>query len=162
MISISEAWSPLIGIDMTWKNSLTTKFEFSRSRNLALSTVDFQLTESRTSQITGGLGYKFKNVKLPFKVDGKKKRLQNDINFLMDVSYADNTIFSQKLDQPAGATPTSGTETLSFSPAFDYTVNSRLNLRVFFDKRYTIPKVSTSYPIRYTDGGITLRFTLGQ
>ncbi|HRI80591.1 MAG TPA: cell surface protein SprA, partial [Cyclobacteriaceae bacterium] len=161
-VSITEQFSPLIGIDMTWKNSLTTKFEYKRSRNLSFSFLDYQLTESRSQEVTAGLGYKFRNAPIPFKVNGKKKRLKNDITFLMSVSYGDNITLSQKLNQATPAQATAGIETLSFSPTFDYVVNNRLSIRVFFDKRYTIPKISNSYPIRYTDGGITIRFTLGQ
>lgn len=161
-ISITEAFSPLIGIDMTWKNSLTTKFEYKRGRNLSFSFLDYQLTESRTQEITIGLGYKFRNATLPFKIDGKKKRLKNDITFLMNVSYGDNITLSQKLNQETPSQATAGIETLAFSPTFDYVVNNRLSVRLFFNKRYTIPKISNSYPIRYTDGGVTIRFTLGQ
>jgi len=71
-------------------------------------------------------------------------------------------VYSQKLDQAVASQPTSGVQTIEFSPAVDYTVNNRLNVRVFFDKRITNPKISSSYPIRYTDGGVTLRFSLGQ
>lgn len=162
VIAISEQFAPLLGIDMTWKNSLTTKVEYKRARNLSFSFFDYQLTEARTSEFTGGIGYKFRRVPIPFKIKGKKKTLKNDLNFQMNVSYTDNTIYSQKLDQDVASQPTSGTETISFSPAVDYTVNGRLNVRVFFDKRITNPKISSSYPIRYTDGGVTLRFTLGQ
>jgi cell surface protein SprA len=120
------------------------------------------LTESRNEEITAGLGYKFRNVPIPFKINGKKKRLKNDISFLTNVSYADNVTLSEKLDQSVPAQATAGVKTLSISPAFDYVVNNRLSVRLFFDKRYTIPKISSSYPIRYTDGGVTIRFTLGQ
>lgn len=160
-IAITEQFAPLLGIDMTWKNSLTTKIEYKRSRMLSFSFLDYQLTESRTEELTGGIGYKFQNVPIPFKINGKKKRLKNDVSFLMNISYGNNVTVSQKLDQSIPAQATNGVETLSFSPALDYVVNNRLSVRLFFDKRYTIPKISSSYPIRYTDGGVTIRFTLG-
>ena len=147
---------------MNWRNSLSTKLEYKRSRNLAFTFADYQLTESRTEEITLGVGYKFRNVPIPFKVKGKKKTLKNDLNFQMNVTFSDNTIYSQKLDQLVASQPTSGVQTIEFSPSIDYTVSNRLNVRVFFDKRITNPKISSSYPIRYTDGGVTLRFSLGQ
>nr|MBA2406969.1 cell surface protein SprA [Chitinophagales bacterium] len=161
-ISITEQFSPLLGIDMTWKNSLTTKLEYKRSRNLSFSFLDYQLTESRSEEITAGLGYKFHNLPIPFKIKGKKTRLKNDVSFLTNVSYGDNVTVSEKLDQSVPAQATAGVQTLAISPALDYVVNNRLSVRLFFEKRYTIPKISSSYPIRYTDGGVTIRFTLGQ
>ena len=143
-------------------NSLSTKIEYRRARNLAFSFLDYQLTESRTEDITLGVGYKFRNVPIPFKGKGKKKTLKNDLNFQLNVTLSDNTVYSQKLDQAVASQPTSGVQTIEFSPAVDYTINNRLNVRVFFDKRITEPKISSSYPIRYTDGGVTLRFSLGQ
>ncbi|MCY7410515.1 MAG: cell surface protein SprA, partial [Chitinophagales bacterium] len=162
VIVITEQFSPFLGIDMTWKNSLSTKIEYKRSRSLAFSFLDYQLTEARTEGVTIGIGYKFKHVPIPWKVNGKKTTLRNDLNFQFNISYDDNVIYSQKLDQLVASQPTSGIQSYNFSPAVDYTVNNRLNVRVFFDKRITNPKISSSYPIRYTDGGVTIRFTLGQ
>lgn len=161
-VVISEQFNPLLGIDMNWRNSLSTKLEYKRSRNMAFTFADYQLTESRTEEITLGIGYKFRNVPIPFKVKGKKKTLKNDLNFQMNVTFSDNTVYSQKLDQLVASQPTSGVQTFEFSPSVDYTVSNRLNVRIFFDKRITNPKISSSYPIRYTDGGVTLRFSLGQ
>ena len=43
-IIINEALSPLIGIDVTWVNGLTSKFDFKKSRTLTMSFIDYQLT----------------------------------------------------------------------------------------------------------------------
>jgi cell surface protein SprA len=161
-IVISEQFSPLLGIDMTWRNTLSTKLEYKRARNLAFSFLDYQLTESRTEEVTFGIGYKFRNVKVPFKVNSKRTTLKNDLNFQMNVTVADNVVYSQKLDQAVASQPTSGVQVIEVSPSVDYTVNNRLNVRMYFDKRITNPKISSSYPIRYTAGGVTLRFSLGQ
>ncbi|MCS6991086.1 MAG: cell surface protein SprA [Chitinophagales bacterium] len=161
-VTISEQFSPLIGIDMTWKNSLSTKIEYKKSRNLTFSFLDFQLAESRNEEISLSVGYKFRNVPLPWKVDGKRKFLKNDVNFQFNTSVTDNVTYSQRLDEPVASQPTAGVQTITISPSADYTVNNRLNVRVFFDKRITNPRISASYPIRYTAGGVTLRFSLGQ
>jgi cell surface protein SprA len=161
-VVITEQFNPLIGVDMSWRNSLSTKIEYKKSRNLAFGFADYQLTESRTEEITLGVGYKFRNVPIPFKINGKKKRLKNDLNFQFNATFSDNVVYSQKLDQLIASQPTSGVQIIEFSPSIDYTVSNRLNVRIFFDKRITNPKISSSYPIRYTDGGVTLRFSLGQ
>ncbi len=160
-ISISEQFSPLIGVDMTWRNRITTKFSYKKSRMLAMSFLDYRMAETKTSEVTVGLGYKWKNAPIPFKINGKKKRLKNDINIQCNFSFSDNITSNYRLDQDV-AQPTQGMKTISISPAADYMVSSRLNVRLFFDKRYTIPATSASYPIRYTNAGITIRFTLAQ
>ena len=160
-IGITEQFSPLIGVDAQWKNNLSTKFEYKKGRNLQMSFLDYQLVESRTSEITIGLGYKWKNAPIPFKIKGKKKRLKNDLNLKCDVSVSNNITTNYKLDQ-AVSTPTQGMKTISIAPSAEYMVSSRLNIRLFVDKRYSIPATSASYPIRYTNAGVTIRFTLAQ
>ena len=160
-ISISEQFSPLLGVNMEWKNRLSTKVEFKKGRTETMSFLDYQLVEARTKEITVGLGYKWKNAPIPWKVQGKKKRLKNDLNLKCDFSLSDNITTNYKLDQ-AVSTPTQGMKTVSISPSAEYQVSSKLNVRLFVDKRYSIPATSASYPIRYTNAGVTVRFTLAQ
>ncbi|MCO5247732.1 MAG: cell surface protein SprA [Chitinophagales bacterium] len=158
-IQISEQLAPLIGIDITWKNSLQTSFEYKKSRTVGLSLLDFQLTETRSTEFTAGLGYAIAKFKLPFKIKGERKILENDINLRFDISIRDDKTVNYRLNQNI-AEPTQGARTVAFSPTIDYVVNKRLNLRFFFDYRKTIPATLASYPIRNSRGGVTLRFSL--
>ena len=63
-VTINEQFSPLFKIDMTWKNSLLTKFEIKRSRILALSLANSQITETGTQEYVFGLGYRVKDGEL--------------------------------------------------------------------------------------------------
>lgn len=158
-IQISEQLVPLIGIDVTWKNSLQTSFEFKKSRTLGLSLLDFQLAETRSTEVTSGLGYALAKFKLPFKIRGNRVVLENDVNLRFDISIRNDKTINYRLDQNV-AEPTSGARTVSFSPTIDYVVNKRLNLRIFFDFRKTTPATLASYPTRNSRGGVTLRFSL--
>ncbi len=158
-VTISEQLSPLIGIDITWKNSLQTSFEFKKSRTLGLSLLDFQLAETRSTEFTGGLGYALAKFKLPFKIRGERKILENDINLRFDISVRNDKTVNYRLNQNM-AEPTQGAKTVAFSPTIDYVVNKRLNLRLFYEYRKTTPATLASYPIRNTRGGVTLRFSL--
>lgn len=158
-IQISEQLSPLIGIDITWKNSLQTSFEFKKSRTLGLSLLDFQLAETRSTEITAGLGYSIAKFKLPFKIRGERRVLENDVNLRFDLSVRNDKTVNYRLNQNV-AEPTNGAKTVAFSPTIDYVVNKRLNLRIFYEFRKTTPATLASYPIRNTRGGVTLRFSL--
>ena len=160
-VVISEQLSPLIGIDISMKNNLTIKFDFKKSRNLSMSFIDYQLSETRTTEYVIGLGYKVKGLPLPFKFRGKKIRLENDLNFKFDFSYRDNKTLNHKLDQNI-TEPTSGMKSIRISPSIDYIVSNRLNLKLFYDRNRTIPATSASYPITNTQAGITIRFSLAQ
>ncbi len=161
-INITEAFSPLIGVDVRMKNDLSVRFDWKKSRNLAMSFVDYRLAETKTSDFTVGFGYKVKGFKLPFKVGkGKKKtnKLENDLNFKFDFSYRDDVTINHLLDQNISE-PTRGAKTIRISPSIDYAVNKRLNLRLFFERSQTIPATSASFPITNTRAGVTVRFNL--
>lgn len=161
-LTISEQFVPLLEADMTFINSLNLRVGFKRSRTLSLSLIDYQLSEMRSSEITIGGGYRVRGFPLPFKIgkDGGK-RLENDLNFKLDLSFRDDKTVNNRLDADL-VIPTSGQKVIGIAPSIDYVVNNRLNIKFFYDRRQTIPVISTAYPITNTRGGITLRFMLAQ
>lgn len=166
---ISERFSPLIGIDIRTKNDMLLRFDWNKSRNLAMSFTDYQLSETNSEEFTVGIGYRVKGFKLPFKLvaipgtNGKEKTnvLENDLNFKLDVSYRDDVTINHLLDQEQ-TVPTRGSRVIRISPSIDYAVNKFVNVRLFFDRSRTIPKTSASFPITNTQGGVTIRFSLAQ
>ena len=70
---ITEQFSPLLGLDMRLKNDMTLRVDFKKSRNLAMSFIDYQLSETKTTEYVVGFGYRMKNVVLPF-LSGKKRK----------------------------------------------------------------------------------------
>ena len=91
---------------------------------------------------------------------GPKLYLKTKNDTLSYVNGArDNITINHYLDQDL-AEPTRGTRDISINPSVDYQVNKRLNLRLFFDYRKTVPKTSAAYPITNTAGGVTVRFSL--
>ncbi|MBL0105055.1 MAG: cell surface protein SprA [Bacteroidetes bacterium] len=159
-VTISEQLSPLIGIDMTWKNSLQTRFEIKRDRTLTLAYSNIQVTEVRGIEYTIGVGYKFKRVTLPFKMGGKKK-LSNDLTVKVDVNLRDNTTILRKVVEGTNQ-PSAGTRTLGIKVSADYPLNERFNIRAYYDYNANDPFVSSSYPTSNTNAGISVRFTLAQ
>lgn len=161
-VMVSEQFSPLIGVDATWINGLSTRFDYKRSRMLGMSFQDYQLSEQRTEEFTVGLGYRLKGLKLKFlKFGGKPLNLENDLVFNTDVSYRNNVTMNYRLDQNVGE-PTSGMKTIRIAPSIDYVVSNRLRITLFYDRTRNIPATSASFPITNTRGGIRINFNLGQ
>ncbi|MHB1921638.1 MAG: T9SS outer membrane translocon Sov/SprA [Chitinophagaceae bacterium] len=158
-ITISEQLSPLIGIDVTFTNHVNFRFRYNKSRILSLSLVDYQVTEMRSNEMVLGGGFRVRGVSLPF--SSGKKRTTNDMDFRIDLSFRNDKTINNRLDANI-AIPTSGEEVIGISPSINYIVNNRLQLRFFYDRRQTIPVISTSYPISNTQAGVTLKFILGQ
>lgn len=161
-LTITENFAPLGEIDMTFTNSLSLKVGYKKSRTLSLSLIDYQVSEMRSDEIVLGGGYRVRGFPMPFRIgkDGGR-RLENDLNFRLDLSYRDDKTANNRLDADL-VIPTAGQKVIGISPTIDYVVNNRINLKFFYDRRQTIPVISTSYPTTTTRGGITFRFMLAQ
>ena len=159
-ISITEAFGPLIGVDAALKNNLTARFEFRKSRQVALSLIDYQVSETRSQELIIGGGYRIRGLRLPFSVFGIKK-LDNDLNIKLDIGIRDDKTSNSYLAQNVEVV-TRGQRVISISPSIDYIVSDRITLRMFYDRRQSIPYISSSYPITTTKAGITLRFIFAQ
>lgn len=161
-ITVKEGFEPLIGIDVTTVDQLNLKFEYRKSRLLSLSLIDYQLSESNTTDWVFGIGMRKKGVNLPFTLPGGKgKKLQNDLNLKLDVTVRDVSNSNSRLDQ-ANAYGTGGSKDITIQPSIDYVINNRINIKFFFDQRKSIPYISTAAPITNTRAGVNIRISLAQ
>ena len=168
-ITITEQFAPLFGIDVSLKNQMQFKVSYIKQRTLSLSLVDFQLSETHSTEFTIGAGYRkrglklFGGLKLPkFLSKGGSGKLDNEINFRLDMSVRDNVTVNTTLLQSGTTLPTGGSKEISISPTIDYYLSSRVNLKLYFDQRRVIPYISSSAPITNTKAGIALRISLAQ
>ncbi len=159
-ISISESFAPLIGVDASLKNNLTARFEYRKSRQAALSLIDYQISETRSQEYVIGIGYRKRGLKLPFPILGVK-RLDNDLNVKVDIGLRDDITTNTYLAQDLTII-TRGQKVITISPSIDYIVSDRLTLRFFYDRRQSIPYTTQSYPITTTRAGVTIRFIFAQ
>ena len=160
-VTIVEQLSPLIGIDMNWVNSMTTRFEIKKSRNLNLSMSNNQLTEMRSNEIVVGVGYRFKDVQLFI----NQRTYKSDINVRTDLSVRDNINYIRSLalnEENEYNQPTSGQRVITVKLNADYVLNDRFNLRFFFDRVVNNPYVTRTFPTANTNVGFSITFTLTQ
>ena len=158
-LMINEQLSPLIGVDMTFKNGLTARFDYKKSRTMAVNFTDYQLIENNSETITVGLAYRIKGLILPFKLKKKRIILHNELNMRFDFSIRDNVIVNHKLDQGISI-PSSGSQNITISPSIDYVINKQFNIKIFYDFSSNTPKTANTFPSSNTRAGITLRFSL--
>jgi cell surface protein SprA len=167
-ITISEQFQPMLGVDMMFTNQMQFKFEYSKTRQLSLSLVDYQLSEVRSTEFTVGGGYRKKGLKLLaglklpkwLNKDGGSK-LDNEINFRFDFKIRDNITANSRLDQNNNFA-TGGSKEITITPSIDYFLNNRINIKLFFDQRRVTPYVSSSAPITNTRAGVQVRISLAQ
>lgn len=157
-ISISEQFAPLINVDITWAMGLQTRSEFKRDRTLTLALANTQVTEIQGNEMVFGMGYTFKNLRLPVKF-ASGKVIKSDLRLSSNVSVRDSKTVIRKAVEGINQL-TAGQRVITINFTADYALSERLNLRLFFDKVINEPKVSLAFRTANTNAGISLRFTL--
>jgi cell surface protein SprA len=158
-VTITEQLNPLISLDVGLKNDITARIEYKSSRNIQLDLNSYKIIENNTTEFIIGMGYKTRGIRLPIRINRKKVFLENDLNIRFDLSIRDAKTIVMEIDN-ISATPAQGNKIISIKPTIDYSINDKLNLRIFYDRRATHPVVATSYPTAITQGGISLRYTI--
>ena len=155
-VSINENFSPLFDLNMDWKNSLTTRIEYRRSRTIALNMANTQVNEVNSSEIIVGAGYRFNQVPLVI----NQREFNSDLNVRVDFSMRNNRTVIRKLEDLSGSEITAGQRIMSLETSADYMLSDKFTVRIFYDQRLTTPYISNSYPNANYNVGFSLTFTL--
>ena len=160
-VTISDGFTPLLGVDATALNNITGKVEYRTSRTLNLNISSYQLVESNTNEFVIGLGYKFVEFNKVLKMK-KTQNFSNDLTVNLDFSYRKTQSLIRKIEEQfTQATSGNVAKTIQFSA--DYGLSRALTLRAFYDLQINKPLVSSaSYPTSNSNYGISLRFSLAQ
>ncbi len=159
-VTISEQFRPIFGIDMGWKNNLTTRFELKKSRTLSLSFANSRLTEAKNDEIVLGVGYRFDKLPLTIRTGGNQKELEGDLTLNTDFSIRNDITILRDLEGDTPDQPSTGKNIWSIKFSADYALSSRFNFRAFYDWVINNPLISRSFPTRNTNVGFSIRFTL--
>ncbi len=160
-VTIREAFSPLINVDVTLKNTVQVRFEIKKDRTINLSTRSLQVMEIRGQELTIGLGYTFKQIRAPFQPKTKRNAIKSDFKVRADFSLRKSISITRELDAEINRNvPTNGQDALSIKLTGDYQLSRKLTLRLFLDYIKNTPVISLSYPNSTTNGGFSIRFNL--
>ncbi|RYY30122.1 MAG: cell surface protein SprA, partial [Sphingobacteriaceae bacterium] len=154
-ITIFEQFVPLLGVDARFKNSITTHFEYRKSRALSLSLLNSQLTQQNESNIVFGFGYHTTNFRFPFGLFNNLV-LKNDMTFKFDFALTDNKTVVYRPDVQE-ADISSGAKNITVRPSVNYVINQRFNMQLFYDSNITKPYTSQSFNTAFTNFGVNLK-----
>ncbi len=159
-VSIKEQLSPLINVDMTWHNSLITKFEMGKSRMISLSMNNNQVNETRNNNYTIGAGYRFKEVPITI----NQRAIKSDLNIRFDFSLRDNVTILRFLEENEEEENdnrvTTGGKQFKISLTADYVFTENFNIQFYFDREVNTPFTSNTFPRAETNVGFSLRLSL--
>jgi cell surface protein SprA len=160
-VTINEQFSPLINVDMNWKNSMTTRIEWKKSRTVTLNLSSNEIADDRINELVVGVGYRFSDVKVILKTGGTQKAFKSNLNLRLDFSIRDNKTIARELIEDVDQ-PVVGQQVLTTGFTADYALSDRFNLQMFIDQTTNNPFVATTFPTSNTDFGFSLKFTLAQ
>ncbi|GAA4433947.1 cell surface protein SprA [Ravibacter arvi] len=170
-ITMAERFSPLIGVNFRTTGALTGRIDYNRDRTVALNLANTQMQELFNQDLTVTLGFTKSNVAIPFKINGVRKRLKNDLTAQMSVTFRDTRSIQRKIieieeagvkREVAENTPTAGNINFQLRPTINYVVSNRLTLQFYFERMFNDPLVSNSFYRSVSSGGVQLRFNLGE
>lgn len=181
-VSINEAFSPLLGIDMTFHNNLTCKVEYRTTRVLSLSMTSIQINEATSKDWVIGMGYKINNFKLfggrrNRKVKSRGRNTENeenktqtsnsrgtgfnsDLNLRLDLSFRKQASICRDIASMTSSA-SSGNDAFKLSFSADYSLSRMLTMSFYYDRQTNTPLLSSSsYPTTTQDFGLSLKFSL--
>jgi cell surface protein SprA len=161
VVTMNEQFSPLINVDMNWKNNLTTRFEWKKSRTVSLNLTSNQIADARINELIVGLGYRFEDLKIELKTAGRQRALKSDLNLRLDFSIRDNKTLARKLVEDVNQ-PVVGSKVYTGGFTADYMLSDRFNLQIFADYTKNNPFVASTFPTSNLNIGFSLKFTLAQ
>jgi cell surface protein SprA len=159
-VSLSEQFSPLIGVNVVMNNSMTGKLEYRKQRNLELNLTSTQLVEAATDEFVVGAGYLLKDFDVILKLKSNvQTKVKNDLKLSADLSYKDIKTLLRKVEENI-TQASSGNKMFTLKVMADYVFSSKLNIQLFYDRQSSQPLISSSYPVSSTNFGVSFKFML--
>jgi cell surface protein SprA len=159
-VSLSEQFSPLIGINMRTKSRLSARVEYKTKRDLALNVPNAQVNESIAKDVSVEIGYTKNNLRLPFRSQGRLLVLKNDVTFRMNLTVSDTRSIQRKIDDIS--TVTNGNVNFQLRPNISYAVNQKLQVQMYYERTVNEPQVSNAFRRSTSRFGVQVRFSLAQ
>lgn len=160
-VTLSESFNPLLGVDATFLNNVTTGAKYAKNRTINLNVTSYQLVEAFTNDVTISLGYKYAEFNKILKMR-KKGDFSNDLTVRMDYTYRKALSLVRKLED--GYTQaTQGTISKMIQLSADYAFSKKVTLRAFYDLQVNEPLVSSSsYPTSNSNYGLSIQISLSE
>ena len=163
---INESFAPLVGLTLLWKFGLNSSISMGRTRSLTLAVVNYQITQTNSTQINITLGYQKTGLKVPLNFwPFNGATLDNTIDFSFNFAFADNETQNIILAGSNAATnPPIGTTQITFQPRLSYALSQRVNAAAFWQYTQTKPKASggsTVFASTRQEFGFNFRISIG-
>lgn len=159
-VTLVDAFSPLIKIDVKLKNSLSFIGTINSSRTLSLNLNNTTLSEVLGNEYIFGIGYRIKDVSFKTRFLKKRKTLKGDLNIKADVSYRTDVTSIRSIDSATNQ-PVGGQNLLGIKVAADYNLSRSFTASLYYDQNVSSYAISTLYPRQSVNAGLSIVYNLG-
>jgi len=160
-MALTEQFGPMIGFDMTLKNSMLLKIEYRQSRSVSLSFANTQITENTAKEVAFSAGYRFKDIKIGLVFSGVKRQFVSDLNVTAGFGIKDNQTMLRRITEDDEQV-TSGALNVTINVSADYQFSRLVGLRFYYDQAINKPKNKNQYNNMNFETGIELKLMLSQ
>lgn len=178
-VSLSESFSPLLGLELTFQNNLTARLNYSMMRNLNLSMTSVQINEAKSRDWTIGMGWRINNVNL-FGRKAKRNRraaknrnqqnnqqhnqtagnANRNLSLNLDLTYRRQATISRDIATRT-SNVSSGNTAFKMTFSAEYTLSRLVSMMLYYDLQSNSPLLSSnSYPTVTQDFGASLKISL--
>jgi hypothetical protein len=162
--SVTQSFSPLIGLNMQFKEvlggNLSSNFRYnlSESNNLYPNSNQIQATKTKEWSIDANFS------KAGFSIPFFGLNLQNDIAFAFTLSKSVNRPIDMKFNPNGELTSTelNASEVLTLNPSIQYSLSQKVSMQLFYKYISTTPteKATGTVPRKTNEGGLNFRIAI--
>ena len=156
-IMLSEKFMPLFGIDISWLGSLSTRFEYQKTREVFLSFSNNQIREHHSRAFTVGAGYTIKEVPINIKVGGNPQHFKSDLQLRMDLTIRKDFEIFRRIQEDISELNTDR-NSFTLSTTADYTLSERFDIQLYYN--HSVMGTNTAPRTLNIETGFKVRFAL--
>ena len=160
-MALTEQFAPLIGFDMTLKNSMLLKIEYKQTRSISLSFANTQITETTSKEVAFSAGYRFKDIKIGLVFSGVKRQFVSDLNVTAGFGLKDNMTMLRKITED-NEQVTSGALNITINASAEYQFSRLLSMKLYYDQAINRPKNNNQFNNMNFEAGVQLQLMLSQ
>ena len=158
-VTLDEKFAPLAGIDISWVNLMSTKFEYRRTRQITLGFANSQISEMYRKEWIIGVGYKFAQLPLNIRTSGGSNRFKSDLDLRADFVIDDDKTIIREIENLYDQI-SAGQTSFSIKSTADYRLSERFKVQLYYNHQITNPIISTSYRTSNIKFGFSITMSL--
>jgi len=163
-VGLIEEFSPLVKVEMKFKNSFSLEGRVNRDRMMTLNFNNNTMTQDNGTEYVIGLGYRLKDLPFRMRLKGKKMKFKGDLDLKLDVSLRDDTMMVRYFgedDDIENDQITGGQNVFNLRFIADYALTKNLQAGFYYIQDASAYQISTTYDRRSISAGLSFKYNLG-